>query len=43
LDPHSNWAGIRIRDPDPGSRCNRLKKPKFTVTDFKDENRKCSD
>jgi hypothetical protein len=40
----------RIRDPDPYSESgsgswiqmskNRLKKPKFTVTDFKDENRK---
>jgi hypothetical protein len=45
-DPHSNWAWIRIRirnpDPDPRSRCLKIgwKKPKFTVTDFKDENRK---
>ncbi len=48
LDPHSIWAWIQ--DPDPysesGSRFqiqmskNRFKKPKFTMTDFKDKNRK---
>ncbi len=48
LYPHSYWAWIR--DPDPYSESgsgswiqmskNRLKKPKFTVTDFKDKNSK---
>jgi hypothetical protein len=40
LDPGSGSVfGIRIRIPDPGSK-NRLKKLKFTRTDFNDENRK---
>ncbi len=46
LDPHSIWAGIRIRIRNPASdpriqmSTDRLENPKFTVTDFKDENRK---
>jgi hypothetical protein len=36
-------SGIRIRNPDPdsGSRCLKIgfKKLKFTMTDFKDENK----
>ncbi len=46
LDPHSIWAGIRIRISESGSvfriqvSKNRFKKLKFTITDFKDKNRK---
>ncbi len=48
LDPHSIWAWIQ--DPDLYSESgygfwiqmsrNRFKKPKFTMTDFKDKNSK---
>jgi hypothetical protein len=42
LDPHPNWARIRIRNPDPGSKCLKKSQNLLWLT-LRTRTEKCSD